>query len=90
MQNKNNVIRIVAGFTGRTIEQVQKDIDRDRCMSPIEAVEYGIIDGVIDRDSTIPLAPVPERVTPTLNYEDIMRKDPMKFLNPDVPDDEIY
>jgi ATP-dependent Clp protease protease subunit len=28
-------------------------------------------------------------VTPTLNYED-MRKDPMKFLNPDVPDDEIY
>jgi ATP-dependent Clp protease protease subunit len=54
-------------------------------MSPIEAVEYGII----DRDSIIPLAPVPERVTPTLNYED-MRKDPMKFLNPDVPDDEIY
>jgi ATP-dependent Clp protease protease subunit len=85
MQNKNNVIRIVAGFTGRTIEQVQKDIDRDRYMSPIEAVEYGII----DRDSIIPLAPVPERVTPTLNYED-MRKDPMKFLNPDVPDDEIY
>jgi ATP-dependent Clp protease protease subunit len=85
MQNKNNVIRIVAGFTGRTIEHVQKDIDRDRYMSPIEAVEYGII----DRDSIIPLAPVPERVTPTLNYED-MRKDPMKFLNPDVPDDEIY
>ncbi|KAG5228638.1 ATP-dependent Clp protease proteolytic [Salix suchowensis] len=89
MHNKNNIIRIVAGFTGRTIEQVQKDIDRDRYMSPIEAVEYGIIDGVIDRDSIIPLAPVPERVTPTLNYED-MRKDPMKFLNPDVPDDEIY
>ncbi|KAG5228586.1 ATP-dependent Clp protease proteolytic [Salix suchowensis] len=85
----NNIIRIVAGFTGRTIEQVRKDIDRDRYMSPIEAVEYGIIDGVIDRDSIIPLAPVPERVTPTLNYED-MRKDPMKFLNPDVPDDEIY
>ncbi|CAK7355962.1 unnamed protein product [Dovyalis caffra] len=89
MHNKNNVIRIVSGFTGRTIEQVQKDIDRDRYMSPIEAVEYGIIDGVIDGDSIIPLAPVPERVTPTLNYED-MRKDPMKFLNPDVPDDEIY
>ncbi|KAJ6889642.1 hypothetical protein NC651_023401 [Populus alba x Populus x berolinensis] len=27
---------------------------------------------------------MPERVTPTLNYED-MREDPMKFLNPDVP-----
>ncbi|KAG5249109.1 ATP-dependent Clp protease proteolytic [Salix suchowensis] len=89
MHNKNNVIGIVSGFTGRTVEQVQKDMDRDRYMSPIEAVEYGIIDGVIDRDSIIPLAPVPDRVTPTLNYED-MRKDPMKFLNPDVPDDEIY
>ncbi|KAG6780861.1 hypothetical protein POTOM_013740 [Populus tomentosa] len=89
MHNKNNIIRIVSGFTSRTVEQVQKDMDRDRYMSPIEAVEYGIIDGVIDRDSIIPLAPVPERVTPTLNYED-MRKDPMKFLNPDVPDDEIY
>ncbi|OAY24287.1 ATP-dependent Clp protease proteolytic subunit 4, chloroplastic [Manihot esculenta] len=89
MHNKNNVIRIISGFTGRTTEQVQKDIDRDRYMSPIEAVEYGIIDGVIDRDSIIPLAPVPERVKPTLNYEE-MRKDPMKFLTPDIPDDEIY
>ncbi|KAF2308891.1 hypothetical protein GH714_022907 [Hevea brasiliensis] len=89
MHNKNNIIRIISGFTGRTTEQVQKDIDRDRYMSPIEAVEYGIIDGVIDRDSIIPLAPVPERVKPTLNYEE-MRKDPMKFLTPDVPDDEIY
>ncbi|KAJ8774138.1 hypothetical protein K2173_009569 [Erythroxylum novogranatense] len=89
MHNKNNVIKIISGFTGRTVEQVQKDIDRDRYMSPIEAVEYGIIDGVIDRDTIIPLAPVPERVKATLNYEE-MRKDPMKFLTPDVPDDEIY
>ncbi|KAI4314569.1 hypothetical protein L6164_027462 [Bauhinia variegata] len=89
MHNKNNVIRIVSGFTGRNFKQVQKDIDRDRYMSPIEAVEYGIIDGVIDGDSIIPLEPVPERVKATLNYEEIM-KDPMKFLNPDVPDDEIY
>uniref|UniRef100_A0A2P2J9X7 ATP-dependent Clp protease proteolytic subunit n=2 Tax=Rhizophora mucronata TaxID=61149 RepID=A0A2P2J9X7_RHIMU len=88
MHNKNNFVRIISGFTSRTVEQVKKDIDRDRYMSPIEAVEYGIIDGVIDRDSIIPLAPVPERVKPTLNYEE-MRKDPMKFLTPDVPDDEI-
>ncbi|XP_021910853.1 ATP-dependent Clp protease proteolytic subunit 4, chloroplastic [Carica papaya] len=89
MHNKNNVTRIISSFTGRTFEQVQKDIDRDRYMSPIEAVEYGIIDGVIDRDSIIPLAPVPERVKPTLNYEE-MSKDPRKFLTPDIPDDEIY
>lgn len=89
MHNKNNVTRIISSFTGRTFEQVQKDIDRDRYMSPIEAVEYGIIDGVIDRESIIPLMPVPERVKPRLNYEEIST-DPMKFLTPDVPDDEIY
>ena len=89
MHNKNNVTRIIAGFSGRSFEQVEKDIDRDRYMSPIEAVEYGIIDAVIDRDSIIPLVPVPEKVKPRLNYEEIS-KDPRKFLTPDVPDDEIY
>lgn len=89
MHNKNNVTRIIANCTGRTFEQVQKDIDRDRYMSPIEGVEYGIIDGVIDRDSIIPLVPVPERVKPRLTYDDIS-KDPRKFLTPEVPDDEIY
>ncbi|CAK9149362.1 unnamed protein product [Ilex paraguariensis] len=89
MHNKNSVTQIIANATGRPFEQVQKDIDRDRYMSPIEAVEYGIIDGVIDRDSIIPLMPVPERVKATLNYEEIS-KDPRKFLTPDIPDDEIY
>ncbi|GAA0141066.1 serine protease [Lithospermum erythrorhizon] len=90
MHNKNNVIRIVSEFSGRSIEQVEKDIDRDRYMSPIEAVEYGLIDGVIDRDSIIPLVPVPEKVkASTFNYEEIS-KDPRKFLTPEIPDDEIY
>ncbi|KAK1326999.1 hypothetical protein QJS10_CPA01g03018 [Acorus calamus] len=89
MHNKNNITRIISGFTGRSFEQVQKDIDRDRYMSPMEAVEYGIIDGVIDKDSIIPLLPVPEKVKPRLNYEEIS-KDPRKFLTPEIPDDEIY
>jgi ATP-dependent Clp protease protease subunit len=85
MHNKDNVSRIISSFTGRSIEQVLKDIDRDRYLSPIEAVEYGIIDGVIDGDKILPLLPVPERVDEsTLNILD------PNFLSPTIPDDEIY
>ncbi|KAL9246989.1 hypothetical protein vseg_020465 [Gypsophila vaccaria] len=89
MHSKNNITRIVSEFTGRPLEQVEKDIDRDRYMSPIEAVEYGLLDGVIDRDSIIPLEPVPEKVKSTFNYQEIS-KDIKKFLTPEIPDDEIY
>ncbi|KMT11470.1 hypothetical protein BVRB_5g107950 [Beta vulgaris subsp. vulgaris] len=89
MHNKNNITRIISEFTGRPFEEIEKDIDRDRYMSPIEAVEYGLIDGVIDRDSIIPLEPVPDKVKSTFNYMEIS-KDPKKYLTPEIPDDEIY
>jgi len=37
---------ILARHTGQTLEQIVKDTDRDRFMSPEEAQEYGIIDAV--------------------------------------------
>ncbi len=33
--------------TGKSVEQIEKDMDRDRFMSAEEAVEYGLIDKVI-------------------------------------------
>jgi len=38
--------QILASHTGQTIEQIGKDTDRDRFMSPEEAKDYGIIDAV--------------------------------------------
>ncbi len=39
--------RILAESTGQPVERVAQDVDRDRFMSPEEAVEYGLIDRVI-------------------------------------------
>lgn len=39
---------IIARHSGRTVEQVQEDIDRDKFMSPEEAVEYGLVDAIME------------------------------------------
>jgi ATP-dependent Clp protease protease subunit len=39
--------RILAERTGKTMEQIHKDTDRDRFMSGEEAAEYGLIDKVL-------------------------------------------
>ena len=48
---------LIAHHSGRTVDQVMEDIDRDRFMTPAEAVEYGLVDDVLvpprDRPTTI-------------------------------------
>jgi ATP-dependent Clp protease, protease subunit len=39
---------LLAQHTGKSIEQIQKDTDRDYFLSAQEALEYGLIDKVID------------------------------------------
>jgi ATP-dependent Clp protease protease subunit len=39
---------ILAFHTGQTAERIADDVDRDRFMSPPEAMEYGIIDRVLE------------------------------------------
>jgi ATP-dependent Clp protease, protease subunit len=38
---------ILARHTGRSVEQVRLDIDRDKILTAQEAKEYGIVDEVI-------------------------------------------
>ena len=39
----------LALHSGRTVEQVMRDIDRDRFMGPEEAKTYGLIDEIVER-----------------------------------------
>lgn len=39
---------IVAKHTGQSVERIADDVDRDRFMSPEAAVEYGLIDRVLE------------------------------------------
>ncbi len=44
---------IYAECTGQTPERVAEDLDRDRFMSPEEAVSYGLIDHVIQHKGQV-------------------------------------
>jgi ATP-dependent Clp protease protease subunit len=39
---------ILSKHTGQTVERIADDVDRDRFMSPYEAVEYGLLDRVLE------------------------------------------
>jgi len=41
--------KILAENCGKTLEKVMKDFDRDYWMNATEAVEYGIVDGIVDK-----------------------------------------
>jgi ATP-dependent Clp protease protease subunit len=43
---------ILALHTGQTVDKIAEDVDRDRFMSPDEAVEYGIIDRILKPGET--------------------------------------
>lgn len=48
-KNKQRLNRILAENTGHSIEEIERDTDRDHFMSAEEALKYGLIDSVISR-----------------------------------------
>ena len=47
IKTKERINKIISEETGRPLEQVEKDTDRDYWMSVDEAIEYGIVSKVI-------------------------------------------
>lgn len=39
--------KILSEGTGKTVEEIYKDTERDNFMSPEEALEYGLIDKIL-------------------------------------------
>jgi ATP-dependent Clp protease protease subunit len=49
LKMKERLNGIMAKHTGRTIEQIEKETDRDNFMSSAEAKAYGIVDEIIEK-----------------------------------------
>jgi len=49
MELKRRLNEIMARHTGQTIETIEKDLERDRFMSGEQAVQYGLIDTVLEQ-----------------------------------------
>ena len=46
---KKRLNQILAGNTGKSVEQITADCERDNFMSAEEALEYGLIDKIVTK-----------------------------------------
>ena len=49
LKTREQLNRIYAERTGQPLERITADMERDRWMSPTEALDYGLVDKVIER-----------------------------------------
>ena len=54
IRQQSKVRQIMANHTGQTVEKISHDFDRDMYMDAYQAVEYGIVDQVIDTTHDMP------------------------------------
>lgn len=48
MRIRDNLVKMYSMMTGQTQDQIVKDLDRDNFLSAQEAVDYGLVDRVLD------------------------------------------
>jgi ATP-dependent Clp protease protease subunit len=49
LKTREQLNRIYAERTGQTVERIAADMERDRWMSPNEALDYGLVDKVLEK-----------------------------------------
>jgi len=49
LRMRHDLNRLYAQYTGKPIEEIERAMDRDKFMSPVEAKEFGLIDEVFDK-----------------------------------------
>ena len=49
LKTKEKLNKILASNTGKSLEEIERDTERDNYMSAEEAKEYGLIDAVITK-----------------------------------------
>ena len=49
LKTRDRLNRILSERTGKPLEQIEKDTDRDNFMTADEAKAYGLVDEVMDR-----------------------------------------
>lgn len=49
LRTRDQLYGIIARHSGKDAEQIKKDADRDNYMTPAQALEYGLVDKILDR-----------------------------------------
>ncbi len=49
IKTREKLNKLLSEKTGQSIERIEKDTERDYYMTAEEALEYGLIDGIMDK-----------------------------------------
>jgi ATP-dependent Clp protease protease subunit len=53
LKDRETLNKILSASTGKTVEQIAKDIDRDFYLSASEAKDYGLVDNILTKTPTL-------------------------------------
>ena len=62
LRMRESLNQLLSTHTGQTVDKVARDVDRDYIMGPQDAIQYGMIDAVIEQRELSPTAPAPAKL----------------------------